>query len=129
MRPSDLPDLSDLMLVAVDDDRDSLELLRVVLKACGAHVFVSQTAAEALAYLEAAPKVDALVTDIAMPAMNGVELVRRARRHPSHASLPAIAITAFPEQSDATFDALLVKPIKLDRLCSAVRAAVNARRT
>jgi CheY-like chemotaxis protein len=75
------------------------------------------------------PKVDALVTDIAMPAMNGVELVQRARRHPSHASLPAIAITAFPEQSDATFDALLVKPIRLDRLCSAVRAAVDARRT
>jgi CheY-like chemotaxis protein len=129
MPPPDLPDLSDLTLVAVDDDRESLELLRVVLKACGAHVFVSQTAAEALTYLQTALKVDALITDIAMPAMNGIELVRRARSHPSHQSLPAIAVTAYPERSGPEFNALLVKPISLENLCSAVRAAIDARRS
>lgn len=128
MRPPDLPDLSGLMLIAVDDDRDSLEFLRVVLTACGAHVVVSQTGAEALAYLDAAPKVDALITDIAMPTMSGVELVRRARSHPFHQSLPAIAVTAFPERNDAGFNALLVKPVKLTDLCSAVRSAIDARR-
>ena len=128
MRPPDLPDLSNLMLIAVDDDQESLELVRVVLKACGAHVFVSQTAADALAYLDRAPRVDALITDIAMPMMNGVELVRRARSHPDRRSLPAVAVTAYPEQARPEFNALVVKPIKLENLASAVRAVVDAQR-
>jgi CheY-like chemotaxis protein len=123
-----LPDLSNLMLIAVDDDQDSLELVRVVLKACGAHVFVSQTAGDALAYLDRAPRVDALITDIAMPMMNGVELVRRARSHPDRRSLPAVAVTAYPEQAQPEFNALVVKPIKLENLASAVRAVIDAQR-
>ena len=120
MRPPGLPDLSDLILIAVDDDRDSLELLRVVLNACGAPVFVSQTAAEALAYQDSAPPVDALLTDIAMPDMTGADLVHRARSHPLHQSLPAIAVTAYPERSSAAFSS------RIPSSASPARAARNA---
>lgn len=133
MRPVDLPDLAGLTLVVVDDDEDALELLRVLLKACGAHVVPLPSAVEALAYLETAGHVDALVTDLSMPDMDGVELLQRIRRRGPHKALPAIALTGFPDDyARATphgFDGFLEKPVNLESLCNAVRAAIETART
>jgi CheY-like chemotaxis protein len=132
MRPLDLPDLSGLTLVIVDDDEDALELLRIMLKACGAHVVPLPSAVEALAYLETAGRVDALVTDLSMPDMDGLELVQRIRRRGAHPALPAIALTGFADDYTPAnargFEAFLEKPVNLERLCNAVRSAIAAGR-
>ena len=62
-----------------------------------------------------------------MPHMDGVELVRRLRAHPSRSAIPAIALTGFYESFTNTsdFTAFLRKPVDLDRLCTAINDAIE----
>ena len=132
MRPIDLPDLSGLTLIVAEDTDDSLDVLSTFLRACGARVMAARNGLEALAHLEATPWVDAIVTDLAMPHMDGVELLRTLRGHARGGSLPAIALTGFSEQyseqymdtTGAGFDAVLIKPADLDKLCGTIKALV-----
>jgi CheY-like chemotaxis protein len=123
------PDIGGLTLLVVDDDNDSLEVLGDYLHACGAHVLQARNAAGALAYIDTTPRLDAVITDIAMPQMNGLEFVRKIREHPSRRSLPVIALTAFYEHYPSTteFDAYLRKPVDLDRLGLTIRVLTERR--
>ena len=128
MSPSDLPDLSGLTLLVVDDNDDSLDMLTTFLQACGSRVLQARNAAAALAYVGTQEQIDVVITDMSMPQVDGVELVRRVwQRRPS---LPAIALTGFYEEYTDTrtagFAAFLQKPVNLDELCRAVRNAVRS---
>ena len=123
--PTPLNLLDGLTLLVVDDNDDAIEVLSAFLKACGADVRCARTAIAALTYLNASPSIDAVITDLAMPDMDGVELARRIRRHPSRTSvLPVIALTGFYEQylGSQDFDAFLKKPVNLDDLCGTIAA-------
>jgi CheY-like chemotaxis protein len=113
--PSNLPDLRGVTILLVDDDNDSLEILGEFFRACGAHPLAARHAAGASAYLDTAPKLDAIITDLAMPDMDGMEFVRRVRRHPTRNKVPVIAVTAFYETypNAPDFDAWLKKPLNL----------------
>jgi PleD family two-component response regulator len=87
---SDLPDLSGLTILVVDDNDDSLHMLGEFLRACHAHVVEARGALSALSFVETQPKIDAVVTDLSMPQMDGLELVQRLRSHPRGRSVPAI---------------------------------------
>lgn len=128
MRPLDLPDLSSRTILIVDDNDDALEMLGTFLRACGAYVLQARSAIGALAYLDTQPRIDAVITDLSMPDMDGVELVQRLRRHPSHGSIPAIALTGFYEfymdTRNAGFTGFLQKPVNLDTLCRVIIDAI-----
>jgi CheY-like chemotaxis protein len=115
------PDLRGLTLLVVDDNADAADVLSTYLRACGATVFVSHTAAGALAYIDAAPRLDAVITDLSMPLVDGVELLHTIRRHPvsSRHQLPVVAVTAFDASHLPTqdFDAYIRKPYDPDALC------------
>jgi CheY-like chemotaxis protein len=70
------------------------------------------------------------VTDISMPNMDGVELVRKVRGHPRRPSVPVIALTGFYESYPGAreFDAFLRKPIDLDELCRVIRSLTGGSR-
>lgn len=129
MRALNLPDLSGRTLLIVDDNDDALEMLGTFLRICGAYVLQARTAPGALAYIDTQPELDAIITDLSMPDMDGVDLVRRLRNHPRRASTPAIALTGFYESYLDTkeFDAFLRKPVDLDDLCSTITAAIAQR--
>lgn len=80
--PLDLPDLTGLTVLVVDDNDDAVEILSTFLEACGAHVLFARSARDGLAHIEATPRLDAVVTDVSMPQMAGVEFARRIRQHP-----------------------------------------------
>jgi PAS domain S-box-containing protein len=119
-RPPELqtiPRLDDIRVLAVDDEPDSLELLRAVLEGAGATVSTSRSGLEAL---EAIGKdvPDVLIADVGMPAMDGLQLIRSIRQMPEPArSIPAAALTAYARSQDritslaSGFHMHLVKPI------------------
>src|SRR3954470_14523877 len=94
-----LADLSGLHVLVVEDDADGLELLQTAFRACGAHTVAARNVVTALAYLDAA-RFDALVTDLALPDRDGLDLIRtvRGRRPGPERMIRAIAVTAFYEQ-------------------------------
>ena len=96
-------DLSGIKILVVDDERDGRELLKQVLSGCDAKVFMAATAGEALLLVEK-ERPDVLISDIGMPDMDGIELLRQVRALglEKGGRLPAIALTAFARSEDRT---------------------------
>ena len=118
--------LAGVRALVVDDDRDARDAVTAVLEDSGAEVTAVATAREALAVL-AADTTDVLVSDIAMPAEDGYEFIRRLRVNPGTVGrVPALALTAYASADEqrrilgAGFDAYLAKPIEATELAEAV---------
>jgi CheY-like chemotaxis protein len=124
---SKLPDLSGLTVLVVDDDLDAIELLSTFLAACSAQILFARSASEGLAYVDTAPKLDAVVTDLSMPGMNGVDFTKTIR---TRRSVPVIALTGHQEAYVTTeeFDAFMQKPVDLDKLCAVIQILLAERR-
>jgi PAS domain S-box-containing protein len=88
--------LEGIRILAVDDEEDMRTLLTFILQQAGATVTIVETANEALATLKTM-KPDILLTDIAMPEVDGYGLLRQVRSlEPDEGGqIPAIAITAY----------------------------------
>ena len=106
-------------ILIVDDVPINLKVLASMLKKSGAHPLAAASGEEALALLKQ-EKVDAVLTDLWMPGMNGAELAAAIHARPESAHLKIIAVTAdveaannFPQQD---FSAILLKPVTLKKL-------------
>ena len=101
-RPSlpELPLLTGLHVLVVDDVHDTRELLAEVLTQQGARVSTAVSAREALDALGGRP--DVLISDIGMPGGDGYELIRRVRARPpvDGGAVPAVAVTAYARGED-----------------------------
>ena len=83
-----------LTILVVDDAEDCVATLEVALQALpGVLVCPARPAEEALELL-AGQQVDAVITDIHLPAMNGLEFIARIRRDPALRALPVIVVSA-----------------------------------
>ena len=89
-------------VLVVDDERSMRELLSIVLRRDGYDVMVAEDGASALEIL-GSQRVDILITDIRMPNMNGVELLREAKRIAP--DVISIVMTAFAS-TDTAVEAL-----------------------
>jgi PAS domain S-box-containing protein len=111
-------------VVVVDDQRDSCELLAALFEQCGAHVVQCANAPAALSTLLSS-SVQLLVADIAMPDVDGYDLIRQVRQ--IDARLPAVAVTAYAYPQDrlkalaAGFTAYCSKPIDATHFLRIVR--------
>jgi PAS domain S-box-containing protein len=116
--------LDDLSVLVVDDQRDSRETIAALLEQRGATVLQSDSAESALKVLET-QRVRVIVADIAMPRIDGHELMRRVRA--SGNGIPAVAVTAFARSDDrhaalqSGFTAYLAKPVDENQLARIVR--------
>lgn len=120
------PSLDGLRVLAVDDDRDTLEVVAELLSLRGAEVVPAASAAEALQALERFDP-DVLVSDIGMPERDGYDLIRDIRDLGyGPADLPAVAVTAFASPEDrrralaAGFQVHLAKPVDPGELTAIV---------
>ncbi len=85
-------------ILVAEDDRNLRRILRAMLTREGYEVSEAVDGAAAASFL-AGRKVDALVTDIRMPGMDGMELFRHCRDR--HVGLPVILVTAYGRIEDA----------------------------
>lgn len=113
------------LIAIVEDDQSVSEALQGLLASAGYEV-LSYTSAEAFLNADRHEEVACLITDIGLPGINGIELLRRLRS--MGADLPAIVITARHEKalleaaSKAGARQVLVKPLNSDDLLTAVAA-------
>ncbi len=80
--------------LVVDDDEPIRRLLRVNLDRAGFAVDAAANGEAALALLDAGPPPDLLITDVMMPVMDGLEMLKRIRERPELADLPTIVMGA-----------------------------------
>jgi signal transduction histidine kinase/ActR/RegA family two-component response regulator/HAMP domain-containing protein len=123
-------DLQGARILLVDDERDARDVARFALSSLGAQVRLAASAAEALAILKG-EEFDVLVSDIGMPEMDGLSLMRAVRQLPRehNGAIAAVALTAFALEIDkragyaAGFHSYVTKPISLRRLSEGIAKA------
>jgi PAS domain S-box-containing protein len=129
-----IPRLDGIHVLAVDDEPDSLDLLRTVLEAAGARVATARSGPEALDAMRRAEPCDVLIADIGMPGMDGLQFIRAVRQlHEPARNIPAAALTAYARSHDritslaSGFHMHLVKPIDPLELVVAVATLATRR--
>lgn len=116
-------------ILVVDDEPAVRDSLRRALDLEGYEVELASDGEEALARLAVDPPPDALVLDILMPGVDGLEVCRRLRR--SGSTLPVLMLTARAEVDsrvaglDAGADDYLSKPFALAELLARLRALLR----
>ncbi|HET9394017.1 MAG TPA: response regulator [Candidatus Rubrimentiphilum sp.] len=116
-------------ILVVDDDRNLRKIIQANLELAGFEITAVPTGADALRVLDSMQP-DLVVLDVMMPSMDGYEVARRIRRHPSNTHVPIIMLTAKGEVEDklAGFDAgvddYITKPFGPQELLARVRANI-----
>ncbi len=127
--------LAEVRVLLVDDSDINLEVARRLLERRGAHVQTCISGREALDRLRATPEAfDAVLMDVQMPDMDGLEATRRIRGELGLRELPVIALTAgaLVEERrralDAGMQGFLPKPLDPSQLIRMLRRLVEAAR-
>jgi len=117
-------------ILVVDDDRNLRKIIQTNLELAGYDVTTAANGEDALRTLDAMQP-DLIVLDVMMPVMDGYEVARRVRRHPSNTHVPIIMLTAKSEVEDkvAGFDAgaddYITKPFGPQELLARVKAKIR----
>ena len=113
-------------VMAVDDSATVRQVLQMTLEGAGYEVVEAVDGKDALGKL-ANVQVDMMVTDLNMPNMDGIELIKQARALPSMKYTPIIMLTteSQPEKKQegkaAGASGWIVKPFKPEQLLAVVR--------
>ena len=130
----DFPSLAGIAVLAVDDEGDAREIIKVVLESCGARVDLAASAAEGLALFQR-NRYDVILSDIGMPDEDGFAFMRKIREweRTDGERTPAAAFTAFARTDDrirvlrAGYQMHLAKPVEPVELAAAVASLAESR--
>src|SRR5437879_4989409 len=89
------PNLRNIHILVLDDHQDTLEVFRTALESCMANVLTARTARDAVTILKTV-RLDAIISDLAMPGEDGLWVVDQLRRLAlwKGGCIPALAVTA-----------------------------------
>lgn len=116
------------IVLVVDDDPMTIEMVKDLLESHGYHVIPAKTGEEALPKAEIS-KPDVLILDVMMPGMDGYETCRHMKQDARLSGVPVIMFTAgtdpkFQQRAFAAgADFCLSKPFDMDRLLNVVNMA------
>lgn len=116
-----------LRILAVDDNRTNLHILKVFLTKLGHDVLVAENGADALAHFDR-EQPDIILLDIMMPVMDGLETARRIKTRPVERWIPIIFLSALDRDQnlvdglEAGGDDYLTKPINFVVLEAKIRS-------
>ncbi|MEI7669488.1 MAG: response regulator [Pseudomonadota bacterium] len=113
-------------ILAVDDSRTMREMVSFTLKAAGYEIIEAEDGKAALSKLNG-EKIDAVITDLNMPNMNGFELIRSLRANPLYKFTPILMLTTEADDGKkeegkaAGATGWIVKPFNPDKLVDVVK--------
>ena len=113
-------------ILTVDDSRTMRDMVNFTLRGAGFEVYEAEDGLKALSALDV-NKVDAIITDINMPNMDGITLIRQVRASAKHKVTPIVILTTESdgakkaEGRTAGATAWLVKPFAPEKLIEVVR--------
>lgn len=87
-------------VLVVDDQFSVRELQKSILETAGYRVDTARDGTDALALLRGNGEIDLVLTDIQMPGMDGLELLREIRQDPDMESLPVVVVTSKSSEED-----------------------------
>lgn len=118
-------------VMTVDDSATVRQVLQMTLEGAGYEVLQAVDGVDALKKLTA-ESVDMMVTDLNMPNMDGIALIKEVRQNPGNRFMPIIMLTteSQPEKKQegktAGASGWIVKPFKPEQLLAVVRMVCPA---
>jgi DNA-binding response OmpR family regulator len=122
----------DIRILVVDDELDTLNLLRTILEISGYLPITTLNSTDAITLAEV-EKPDVVLLDIMMPKLDGFTLCRMMRANLATQHLPIIFVTAYSaldledRRIEAGGDMVIHKPIDMDVLIQAIKEAIKMR--
>lgn len=119
-------------ILAVDDEEDILELLRINLGKEGYQVICAATGEEAVKKVRAIVP-DLIILDLMLPGINGLDVARKLKNDPKTADIPIIMLTAKGEEADIVIglelgaDDYITKPFSPRILLARVKTVLRRR--
>ncbi|WP_044550026.1 response regulator [Azospirillum lipoferum] len=113
-------------VMTVDDSRTMRDMVSFTLRGAGYDVVEAADGQQAMSAI-ATTKVDLVITDLNMPVMDGLTLIRKLRAIPAHRTLPILMLTTEADESKksegraAGATGWIVKPFNPDKLVSVVQ--------
>lgn len=118
-------------ILTIDDSASIRQMVAMTLKSAGHTVIEAGNGAEG--YDQATSHtVDAVITDLNMPVMNGIEFIRKYRTHPSSKGVPILLLTTESDDElkrqakEAGATGWIVKPFKQDQLIAVIKKVTGA---
>jgi len=118
-------------VLVVDDSETVRQVLQLTLNNAGFDVIEAEDGDDALAKLASAPAVDMLITDLNMPNMDGLELIRKIREDSKHRFTPIVMLTTESSEEkkkagrEAGASGWIVKPFKPEQLLKVVKMVLG----
>ncbi|MFN7210922.1 MAG: response regulator [Aggregatilineales bacterium] len=119
-------------ILIVDDEMDTLNLLKMMLELIGYTAITTSDPAHALTLAEI-ERPDCVLLDIMMPKLDGFTVCKMLRLHPLTCNLPIVFVTAYQANNlearriEAGADLLVPKPASMDALIKTIERAIALR--
>ena len=118
-------------ILTIDDSASVRQMIVLTLSGAGHTVIEAGNGADGYSKAVAQP-VDAILTDLNMPVMNGIEFIKKYRQHPASKGVPIIFLTTESddalkaEAKAAGATGWIVKPFKQDQLVAVIKKVTGA---
>lgn len=115
-----------LTVMTVDDSPTMRDMVSYTLKEAGYNVLEAEDGKEALTVLGSS-QADIIITDLNMPNMDGIELIKSLRANPSYKATPILMLTTEADDTkknagrEAGATGWIVKPFNPDKLLSVLK--------
>jgi two-component system chemotaxis response regulator CheY len=118
-------------ILAIDDSASIRQMVGMTLASAGHRVIEAVDGADGYGKATA-EQVDAVITDLNMPNLNGIEFIRKFRQHPLSKGVPIILLTTESDEElkrqarEAGATGWIVKPFKQDQLLAVIKKVTGA---
>ena len=120
-----------MSILIVEDNAVSATLIKIILRRHGFQTINARHGGQALQELEKCPDIQAMVLEIMMPGIDGLELVRRVRENPSWRNMPVVICSVLSDVDTIRKSAALgcrhyvLKPVSEEQILEKLRLALG----